>query len=175
MRVEAQEADGRLVGGILAEADAPEPSRVRHHQLAAVVEDQLELREAGRPCVIRPFPTRLELDARPARRGVEAARHAEVETRPGAAVELEPQVLAVAAQRPHAAAYEGFTEASGRHALEDNGIVGAARLPDAAALGDLHGDLAAVLDLGKLGHRADHTPGSSGILGLGRSGDPRSA
>src|SRR5262249_54365710 len=114
-RVEAPEADGGPVGGGLAKADATQPPRVREHELAAVVEHQMELSEAGRPRVIGPLPARLELDARPTRRGVEASRHPEVETRPRAAVELEPEMLTVAAHPSHTAAREGATEARRRH------------------------------------------------------------
>src|SRR5262249_33796801 len=120
-------------------------------------------------------PARLELDARPTRRGVEAARHSEVETRPRPAVELEPEVLAVAAHPSHTAAHKSATEARGRGTLEAEGVGGAGGRHGPAARGGLPGDAAGALDFGELGHRAEHTSGSRRILGPGRSGDPRSA
>src|SRR5712691_10320955 len=157
MGVEAEQTDRRLVRGIPAQPDPAEAPGIRDDELAAVVEDQLELREARRPRAVRPFPARLELHPRAAGCRVEAARHAEVEAGPGPAVQLEPEVLAVALHGKHATADESFAESRGGQALEHDGIVGAAGLGDAPAEHDPHGDAPAALDLRELGHDAEHT------------------
>src|SRR5215472_12620601 len=104
MGIEAQQADGWLVRGIVTQSDPAQPSRIGDDELAPVVEDELQLREARRPRVVGPLATRLELDARATGRGVESTGHSEVQTRPRPAVELEPQVLAVPLHRAHAPA-----------------------------------------------------------------------
>src|SRR2546425_13006812 len=93
-RVEAEQADRRLVARIVTKADAAESSRVGHHQLTAAGQFHLELPEARRPlraavCIA----ARLELHALHRRR-MEPAGHAEVEDRPRPAIELQPEMLA---------------------------------------------------------------------------------
>src|SRR2546430_3443582 len=163
MRVEAEPADGWLPRGIAAQPDAPESAAVRHHQLAAVVEDELELGEARRPCAVGLLAARLELHPRTAGGRVETARHAEVKAGPGPAVQLEPEMLAVALHGLHATADERPTESRGRHPLEHNGVVGAARLDDTAAARHLQGDAPAALDLRELRHPDEHTVGTIGV------------
>src|SRR5437762_9452723 len=102
MRVEAEEADRRFRGGIAAQAHAAEPARIREDELAAVVKDEMELREARRPGTVRFLGMGFQLDVGPAGRRVEAARHPEVHARPWPAIELEPEVFAVALDRLHA-------------------------------------------------------------------------
>src|SRR6266481_4465148 len=174
MGVEAETADGRLPGGIAAEPDAPEAARIGHDQLAPVVENEVQLGEAGRPRVVRLLARRFELHAGAAGRGVEAARHAEVQAGPRPAVQLEPEMLAMALHVLHAAAHERPTDSRGRHPIEDDGIVGAADLDDAAAARHLQGDATAALDLRQLRHGAEHTvAGASGTRVY--SGGPRAA
>src|SRR6266511_4998527 len=162
VRVESEPADRWLARGIPAQPDAPEPPCIRHHELAAVVEDEMELREARRPRAVRFFPARLELHGGAAGGRVEVAGHAEVQARPRPAVELEPEVLAVTRDPPYPTTDEGSPDARGWHTLEYDGIVGAARLDDSTIPGHLHRDAAAALDLGKLGHRAEHTSAEAG-------------
>ena len=83
---------------------------------------------------------------------MKAPGHPEVEDGPGAAVELEPEVLAVPPHRRHAPPAERAGEARRAHALEDDGIAGAAHRRDAAAAGH-------ALDE----PRAASTSGSSGM------------
>src|SRR5712691_7030733 len=157
MRVEAEQADGRLVGWIVAQADPTETTRVGDDELAAVVEDELELREARGPRAVRAPRARLEPHARASGRRVEAARHAEVQAWPRPAIQLEPEMLAVTLHGKDATAHEGLAESRGGHPLEHDGVVGAAGLGDASAERHLHGDAPAALDLGELGHGAEHT------------------
>src|SRR6266508_1087199 len=152
-----------------AKPDAPEAARIGHDQLAPVVEDEVQLGEAGRPRVVRLLARRFELHAGAAGRGVEAARHAEVKARPRPAVQLEPEMLAVALHVLHATAHERPTDSRGRHPVEDDGIVGAAGLDDAAAARHLQGDTPAALDLRQLGHGAEHTVAGAGGATAGRS------
>ncbi len=107
--VEAERADRRLGGRVLAQPDAAEAPAVGQGQLAAAREAQVELGEARRP--VGPIDTTVGDEAdRAARRQVDAAGHAEVQARPRAAVELEPQVLAVPSHRLHPPADQGAPE-----------------------------------------------------------------
>src|SRR5258705_218955 len=137
-----------------AEPDTPEAPRIGHDQLAAVVEDEMELGEARRPRVIRLLARRFELHPRSARRGVEAARHAEVKAGPRPAIQLKPEMLAVALHVLHATAHEGPLDARGGDAVEHDGIVRAAGLDDAAAARHLQGDAAAALHFWQFRHGA---------------------
>src|SRR5262245_39512298 len=102
-RVEAEQADRRLRARIVAQPYAPEPPRVAECDLGPVVEHQVQLEESGRPDVrIRPAAFRHEPAAALAA-NFDLAGHPEVEARPRAAVELEPQVLAVPMRGHHAA------------------------------------------------------------------------
>src|SRR5437899_8571733 len=112
-RVEAEQADRRLVAGIVTKADAAESPRVGHHQLTAAGEFHLELPEARRPLRAAVFiAARLELHALHRRR-VEAAGHAEVEDRPRPAVELQPEMLAAPVNIPDPATEERAADLSG--------------------------------------------------------------
>ena len=106
-------ADRRLLPRIPAEAHAPEAAAVGQDQLAAIGEGQVQLGEARRPAG-RPLalPVRDELDAGRLRR-LQSAGHAEVHAEPWAAVELEPEMLAVALDRHDTAAEERAADPAG--------------------------------------------------------------
>src|SRR5262245_12373941 len=102
-RVEAEHADGRLGGRVAPKADAAEPPAVGQGQLAAAREAQVELGEARRPVWSIDVSVGHQTHRTPCRQ-VNAAGHAEVQTRPRPPVQLEPEMLAVAPHRLHTAA-----------------------------------------------------------------------
>src|SRR5262249_13163378 len=91
-------------------------------ELASLLHGHDELGEAGGPAVVAPGTAfRDQVDARLAR-GVKPARHAEVEDGPGRPVELEPEVLAVAANPEDLAPDERLPDPARGHPLVDDGI-----------------------------------------------------
>ncbi len=107
--IEPEPRDRRLPRGVLLQADAAEPPRVREGDAPPVVRGQLQLPESravGLAAIER-----------------EAARHPEVERGPGAAVQLQPEVLAAPPHGPHATAAQPRGERPRADAREDDGIV----------------------------------------------------
>src|SRR5262249_59638901 len=129
-RVEAEQADRRLVAGIVTKADAAESSRVGHHQLTAAGQFHLELPEPWWPLRAAIFlGARLELHALNIRR-MEPARHPEVEDRPWPAVELQPEMLAPPLNSPDPATEQRAPYLSRAGPLEDDSVVRAPDLDD---------------------------------------------
>src|SRR5262249_52354099 len=153
-RVEAEQADRRLVAGIVTKADAAESSRVGHHQLTAAGQFHLELPEPWRPLrAAIVLAARLELHALNIRR-MEPALHPEVEDRPRPAIELQPEMLAPQQElaappvnSPDPATEQRAPDLSGRGPLEDDAVVRAPDLDDAPADGDALDAPARRLDL----------------------------
>ena len=85
---------------------------------------------------------------------LDATGHAEVKARPGTAVELEPEMLAVAVGRDDAAPEERSPDASWAHPLEHDRIRRAANGDDSPPDGSAREPASGGLDLGQLGHRA---------------------
>ena len=81
-------ADGRLCRGVVLQPDAREAARVREGHGAAAGELQVQLGEARRPGAV--VDGEGFVDRRRHAAHHEGARHAEVEGRPGAAVQLPP-------------------------------------------------------------------------------------
>ena len=98
---------------------------------------------------------------------MDAAGHPEVQTRPRPPVQLEPQVLAVASHRLHAAADEGPAKAGGRDAFEDDRIVGDVHVDDAASRRYAVGRAPRRLDLRELGHALISRRSAVAELGAG--------
>src|SRR6267378_5412203 len=153
-RVEAEQADRRLGARVVAQPHAPEPARVAKRDFGAVVEHQVQFEESGRPDVrMRPAALGHEPAAALAT-DFDLAGHPEVEARPGTAVELEPQVLAVPVRRQHAASNQRPPHARRAHALEHDRVARDVGRDDSAPHRGAREQAAGGLDLGKLGHRA---------------------
>src|SRR5439155_1127429 len=95
-RVEAEQADRRLGRRIVAQSYAAQAPRVGKHDLTAVVEHEVQLEKARRPLALVRAPPLHHEPMATAAAHLDPAGHAEVKARPGPAVELEPEVLAVA-------------------------------------------------------------------------------
>ena len=150
--VEAESAHRRLRPGVPAEPDAAEAPGVGPGELAALVEGHDELREPGGPAVVTaPSALGHEVDARPEGR-VEPAGHAEVEDGPRPPIQLEPEVLAVAADGQDPAAHQRLPEPRRRHALVHEGVRRHVDADDPASPREPLGKPAGHLDLGELGH-----------------------
>jgi hypothetical protein len=85
---------------------------------------------------------------------LDPAGHAEVKARPGPAVELEPEVLAVAARRDDPAPEERMADTRRAHALEHDRVRRGANPYSSPADSGARQQAAGGLDLGQLGHRA---------------------
>ena len=150
-RVEAELRDGRLVLGILAQEDTPQPASVRHRQLAAVVQVQPNLHEARRPHRRVLARSRLQLQRRGGGR-LEAARHPEVEQRMRRRVQLQPELLAPAPYRGDPLAFERAAPVIRSDPVENDRIVVAPRPLDAASDRHRFGELASPFNLRQLRH-----------------------
>src|SRR5436309_2383741 len=154
VRVEAEQADRRLGARVVAQPHAPEPARVAKRDFGAVVEHQVQLEESGRPDVrMRPAALGHEPAAALAT-DFDLAGHPEVKARPGPAIELEPEVLAVTSRRDDAASDQGAAHTGRAHALEHDGVGRAVDVDDPSPDRRAGEQAAGGLDLGKLGHRA---------------------
>src|SRR5262249_2751105 len=121
-RVEAQKADRRLRGWIVAQPHAAEAPGVAKDDFPAVVEREVQLEESRRPRLLaRPTALDHEPPALPAARPPPAG-HAEVKAGPGTLVELEPEVLAMAMGRDHPAPDEPAPDSRRAHTLEHDRV-----------------------------------------------------
>jgi len=147
-------ASRRLGGRVVAQAHTAQSPRVAERDLAAVPEHEKQLEKAGRPLTLtRPAAFHHEAAAAAAA-DLDPAGHPEVKARPGPAVELEPEVLAVAAGRDHPTTQQSPPHARRAHALEHDGIAHAADGDDSPPDRGAGEQAAGGFDLRKLGHRA---------------------
>src|SRR5688572_6562351 len=150
--IEAEQADWRLPLRIITEPHATEPAGVRVGELAAIVELHPQLHEPRRPGEAGAILAMRDQAQGAATGRMESAGHPEMQARPRAAVELEPEMLAVSPHGPHAPPQQRAPPARRRHALEHDRIVGALDLDDAPPARHALDDPARGLDLGQLRH-----------------------
>ena len=111
-RIESEFRDRRLVAGVVAKSDPAESPGIGHREPAAVLELQFDLPESGsvRFVVV----------------SVEGARHPEVQQQGGGVLELQPQLLAMAAGGQHPLAAKSAADGGGRLVAEHDAIIRAA-------------------------------------------------